>query len=130
MKAHALDRGEAHDGKGQDDQRCAGQGRSNPSTPQVADPQEKRGREGFPPGDIPGCRGSCPVLKSVHFFFEPQKNDQRHHEGQTDDEKGQDDDKRTVRQLKGRVNLVNDRGHQNQNHAKGNDPLVGTNKAI
>ena len=128
MEAQALDRGEAHDGKGQDDQCRAGQGRSNPSTPKIADSQEKRGREGFPPGDVSGCHGSCPVLKPVHFRFEPHKNDPRDHKGQTNDEKGQNNDKRTVRQLKSRMNLVNDGDHQNQNDAKGNDPLIDVGK--
>ncbi len=87
-------------------------------------PRKKEAVKAFHREISPVACGSCPVLKPVHFCFEPQKNDQRHHEGQADDEKGQDHDKRTVRQLKGRVDLVDDRNHQNQNDAEGNDPLV------
>ena len=64
------------------------------------------------------------LLQQDHLVFEAEKDDQRHHQGEPHDEKGQDHHHGAVGQLKGRVDLVDDGDEQQQDRHEGDDPFV------
>jgi len=86
-----FDRREAHDGKGQNDQRQAGQRRAHLTTAQIAHADDEGGGERTKAADFRGFDMRSPTLQGGHLPLETQKDDTGHHDGQSQDKKSQDD---------------------------------------
>ena len=124
MLPHGFDRGETHDGEGQNDQGDAREGRSDPAPSQIAYAQEKSGDKSLPGADLNRLHMPCLPLETDHLSFESEKDDQRHHERKPHDEKGKDHHHGVIGELKGRMDFIDQGNQQKQDSGECDDPLV------